>query len=39
LFILEPVPRGHWLLLAGLGLLAFALVTLAVLRRRLRRSR
>jgi hypothetical protein len=39
LFILEPVPRGRWLLWAGLGLLALALVTLGVLMPRLRRSR
>jgi len=39
LFILEPAPQGRWLLWAGLGLLAFALVTLGVLRRRVRRSR
>jgi hypothetical protein len=39
LFILDPVPRGRWLLWAGLGLLALALVTLGVLMPRLRRSR
>jgi hypothetical protein len=39
LFILEPVPQGRWLLWASLGLLAFALVTLGVLRYRVRSSR
>ena len=39
LFILDPVPRDRWLLWAGLGLLAFALVALGVLGPRLRRSR
>jgi hypothetical protein len=39
LLILEPVPQGRWLLWAGLGLLAFALVTLGVLGYRVRRSR
>ena len=37
LFILEPVPQGRWLLWIGLGLLAFALVTLGVLKYRVRR--